>query len=58
MGLFGWGDKDTSTPQERKDWRDNAQKQIDQQNGKTQKPARDKEPTGPTRHARKRGLFS
>lgn len=35
MGILGWGEKDTSTPQERDDWRSNAQKQMDEQNGKT-----------------------
>lgn len=55
MGLFGWGDTDNTTPQERKDWRDNAQEQIDQQNGKDKtkpKPEDDQ----PPRHARK-GLW-
>jgi hypothetical protein len=55
MGLFGWGEKDTSTPQERKDWRDNAKKQMDQQKKGT-KPAAGR--TEPKQHRPARGLFS
>lgn len=58
MGLFGWGEKDSSTPQERKDWRDNAKKQMDEQRGKTGKQ-KDAKPVDPPRHGRRGGgLFS
>lgn len=50
MGFLGWGETDSSTSQERKDWRDNAQKQIDQQNGKDQQDDGDDTP----RHRRAR----
>lgn len=36
MGLFGWGERDTSTPQERKGWRERAEEQIDDQNADQQ----------------------
>jgi hypothetical protein len=54
MGLFGWGEKDTSTPQERKDWRDNAKKQMDQQK-KSQPKGTGKDQ--PKQHRPARGLF-
>lgn len=59
MGLFGWGQQDTSTPQERAAWKERAQEQIDEQDGTTTEP--EPEPGGPARHVRhvrKRGLFS
>lgn len=31
MGLFGWGERDTSTPQEREGWRERAEEQIHEQ---------------------------
>lgn len=38
MGLFGWGERDTSTPQERKSWRERAEEQIDEQSTDEQEP--------------------
>lgn len=48
MGLFGWGEKDNSTAQQRKDWRNNAQKQ----NGQDQDED-NQDPSGPARHRRR-----
>lgn len=50
MGLFGWGEKDNSTPQERKAWRDNAKKQMDEQSNKPKKVKQDK---SQPKHARR-----
>lgn len=52
--MFGWGQKDTSTSAERKDWRDNAKKQIAEQN-KAQPKGTGKDQ--PKKHRPARGLF-
>lgn len=50
--MFGWGAKDETTKEERKDWRDNAKQQMDKG-----KPVKDKSGKGkqddPPRHANK-----
>jgi hypothetical protein len=55
MGWLDNGPKDTSTPEKRKEWRDRAQEQMDEQASKNEA---DKEPGASPRHATKRGLFS
>lgn len=57
MGWLDDGPKDTSTPEQRKAWRDRAQEQMDEQAARTSSD--DTEPGEPApRHARRRGLFS
>lgn len=46
--MFGWGQKDTSTPQERAGWRNRAEEQMAEQRG--QKPKPQAKPVDPPRH--------
>lgn len=49
MGLFGWGDSDETTPEERASWKARAEEQIADQNGD-----RDEQDKPETRHRRAR----
>jgi hypothetical protein len=59
MGWLDNGPKDTSTPEQRKQWRDNAQEQMDRQADRSSSTDTEPEPGEPApRHARRRGLFT
>lgn len=59
MGWLDDGPKDTSTPEKRKEWRDRAREQMDEQAARTRSDDTEAEPGEPApRHARRRGLFS